>query len=185
MSDLSRAAVGLFAVLAAPGALALFAAFAPSAPSSRLRLVAAVGSLAFAVLAVAGALGEPVLDWLDVSAENFQLAGGIVMLPLAFRLLWWGESGAPTATQPFWRASSLMLGPVPVVLMLSYSARFGFGTALGAAAVALLASGLLLMAGAWVTGRLGQGGSALLGRFNGALIVVLAVELMVDGVQSV
>jgi len=185
MNDFTRAAVGLFAVIAAPGGLGGFAAFAPAAISARLRLVIGVMGLTFAALALAALLSDPVLDWLDVSAENFQLAAGAVMLPLALRLLWWGEQGMPSASLPFWRALSLVFGPVPVVVMLSYSARFGTGTALGAAGVALLVSGGLLLAGGWIAARLGAAGCSLLGRFNGALIVVLAVELMLDGIHSV
>jgi small neutral amino acid transporter SnatA (MarC family) len=184
VSDLTRAAVGLFAVIAAPGALAAFASLSEIALGPRLRLVAAATLAAFAGLALIAAVDGPLLDWLDISPESFQVAAGVVMLPLAGRLLWTGETWAPRAASPAVKAWSLLSGPVPTVLILSYSARFGLATALGAAAIALGASAALLMVSGWLSARLGAG-LGLLGRFNGALIAVMAIELMVDGVQSV
>jgi small neutral amino acid transporter SnatA (MarC family) len=185
MTDFSRVVIGIFAVVAAPGALSVFTAFAPAAPVARLRLVIGVMGLTLGALALAALLSDPVLDWLAVSGETFQLAASAVMAPLALRLLWWGEQGMPSASLPFWRAWSLVFGPVPVVVMLSYSSRFGIGTALGGAAVALLVSGALLWASPWLAARLGRAGSSMLGRFNGALIVALALEMMVNGIHSV
>jgi small neutral amino acid transporter SnatA (MarC family) len=183
MTDLTRAAIGLFAVMAAPGALAAFSALAAMLLADRMRAVGSAGLLAFATLAFIAAVNDPILDWLSVSGENFQTAAGIVMGPLAFRLLWTGETWAPQSSSIILRAWSLLSGPVPAVLMLSYAARFGFGTATGAAIIALAASAVILLASGWLSTRLGplQG---VLGRFNGALIVVLAVELILDGVQS-
>jgi small neutral amino acid transporter SnatA (MarC family) len=183
MTDLTRAAAGLFAVMAAPGALAAFASLAALSERDRLRAIAIASLLALGALALIAALAEPALDWLSVTAENFQVAAGIVMLPLAFRLLWTGETWAPQSSSLILRGWSLLASPVPVVAILGYSARFGFGTALGAAVIALAASAAILLASGWLAARLGAG-RGVLGRFNGALIIVLAVELMLDGVQS-
>jgi small neutral amino acid transporter SnatA (MarC family) len=185
MTDFTLALVGFFAVFAAPGALGVFATFAPVTVYARFRLVIGAGVLTFIGLIAAALLSDPILDWLSVTGENFQLAAGIVMLPLALRLLLWGEQGMPSAAEPFWRAWALLFGPAPVVLMLSYDARFGTGTALGGAAVALLVSGALLLAASWLAARLGRVGCAMLGRFNGALIVAMAIEVIVDGIHSV
>jgi small neutral amino acid transporter SnatA (MarC family) len=185
VTDFSLALVGFFAVFAAPGAVGVFAAFAPAATLGRLRLLVGALSLTFGGLVAAALISDSVLDWLSVTGENFQLAAGIVMLPLALRLLLRGEQGMPSASSPFWRAWTLLFGPVPGVLMLSYAARFGTGTALCGAALALLVSGALLLAAPWLAARLGKTGCSMLGRFNGALIVAMAIELIVDGIQSV
>jgi small neutral amino acid transporter SnatA (MarC family) len=184
MNDFTRAAVGIFAVLAVPAALRIVAAYMPSLPRERLRLVSGAALFAFVALSLVAAVSSSFLDWLDVSAENFQLAASVVMLPLAIRLLWTGETWTPSATSPFWRTVSLLLGPVPVVATLSYSARFGFGDTLAAAAAALLLSAALLMAATWLLSR-APAVRPLLGGFNGALIILLAIELMLDGIHSV
>ncbi len=185
MNDFLRIAAGLFAVTAAPGALGVFSAFAPPVPPARLRLLTGVMGLSFGLLALVAVSSDSVLDWLDISAENFQVAAGLVMLPLALRLLWSGAQGEPSAASPFWRAWSLTFGPTPAVLMLSYSARFGVEMALGGAVTALLVSGGLLMASDRIAARLGSGGCSMLARLTGALVVLLAVESMINGFQSV
>ncbi len=185
MNDFTRIAVALFAVLNAPGVLGAFSAIATGSASERLKLIAGVLGLTFAVLLATALLSDSVLEWLNITPENFQLAAGIVMLTLALRLLWTGGLGAPNLAPRFWGALSLVLSPVAVVAMLSYSARFGTGTSIGAMGLAVLVSGCLLMASAWLGQRLGTVGLGALARFNGALIVLLAVELIIDGIQSV
>jgi small neutral amino acid transporter SnatA (MarC family) len=184
MNDLIRAAIGLFAVMSALGAKTTLASLIAEPPPALRRLLAVAALLAFAGLAVVAAVSSPILDWLAVSPENFQLAAGLTMLPLAYRLLWAGTVWLPGPASATWRVWSLLSGPVPAVLILSYSARFGFETALGAAAVALAASATVLLAGAWLAGRFGVV-QEMLGRCNGVLIIALAIELMLDGVHSV
>jgi multiple antibiotic resistance protein len=185
MSDFLLTTLSVFAVIAAPAAIARFAPFAPNVTSARLQLVSLVFGLVLGVLAIAIFISEPFLDWLSVSGESFQTAAGLVMLPLAARLLWSGQRPEAPASSSLWRATSLMLGPAAPVIALSYSARFGIATALGASALAVLLSAALLMVSPRLTRRVPAAALSILGRFNGALIVILAVELIVDGIQSV
>ncbi len=185
MNDFTRVAVALFAVLNTLGVIGAFSTFTPDDRATRTKIVAAVLGLTFAVLAVTAIVSDPVLDWLDISPENFQSAAGSVMLVLGLRLLWSGELGAPNLSSQFWGAVTLVLGPVPVVAMLSYSARYGVGTSIGAAVVALLVSAGVLIASGWLSSVLKTNGRSVLARSNGALIVLLAIQLIVDGIQSV
>jgi multiple antibiotic resistance protein len=185
MTDFTRVAVALFAVLNTPGVIRAFAALAPTDASGRTRFVGTVLGLTFASLAVVAIVSDPVLDWLDISPENFQVAAGIVMLVLALRLLWSGELGAPNLRSPYWGALSLVLGPVPVVAILGYATRYGIGTSIGAAVVAVVVSAVVLMTSRWLGKALRAPGRSVLARCNGALIVLLAIQLIVDGIQSV
>jgi multiple antibiotic resistance protein len=185
MSDSMLTTLSVFAVIASPAAIASFAAFAPTVDAARIQLLALVFGLVLGTLAIAIFISDPFLDWLSVSGESFQTAAGLVMLPLAARLLWSGQRPEAPASSSFWRATSLVLGPASAVIALSYSARFGVATALGASALAVLLSAALLMVSPWLACRVPAAALSLLGRFNGALIVILAVELIVDGVQSV
>jgi len=193
--DFSLAAAGLFAAVAPLGGLPVFLALARGS-TARQRLTAAtlVATACFALMAAAAAIAGSVLDWLEVSGENFQLAAAAVMLPLAARLLWSGRSlSLPPQDDrpPLLRAwlmpltLPLLAGPAPLVAAMSYSARFDAGLTIGAAALVAALTGTLLAAPLFRP----RGRSAtvvdILGRFNGALLVVVAVELFVDGIQSV
>ncbi len=193
MSDFWHAALGLFAAVAPFGAAPVFVALTrDSAPARRTALAVAGAALALGLLAAAALLSDPVLDWLDVSGENFQLAAGLIMLPQALQLLWKGESLTVEQAHGAWYVGALsplavpvLAGPASMAAALAYSSRYGDGEIIGASALVLGASAAVLLAAAWLGRRLAPLGFATLGRFSGALLVAIAVELVVDGVQSV
>ncbi len=192
MNEFWRAALGLVAAAAPFGALPVFAALvADATPGWRARLGLAAGVASLALLAAAALLSGPFLDWLDVSPENFQLAAGLVMLPPSFRLIVWGDSmtpsegGAPGLAWLVPMAVPLIAGPASLAGAMSYGARFGEGTAVGAAALAVAASAAVLAASPWLSRVLHPAGVSALARLSGALLVIVAVELMLDGVHSV
>jgi small neutral amino acid transporter SnatA (MarC family) len=112
------------------------------------------------------------------------------MLPQAFHLLVRGESLGGTGLKWDGRVTSLLVvvfpllaGPAALGATVSYGTRFGTGTAIGAAFVALVLTALIL---AFAAGRAWDGRVIrALAMLNGALLVVIAVEMAVDGVQSV
>ena len=107
------------------------------------------------------------------------------MISPALTLLWSGRREVAVDAGPLWRGWTLVFGPSAAVLALSYAARFGTGTTLAGIAVALLASAALLLFSSRIAAWLGRSGCSMLGRLNGALIVVMAVELILDGIHSV
>ncbi len=194
MRDFSLAAVGLFAAVAPLGGLPVFLAFAGgSTARQRLTTAALMAVACFALMAAAAATAGPVLDWLEVSGENFQLAAAAVMLPPAVRLLWSGRSlSLPPADRPpllrVWLMPltlPLLAGPTPFVTAMSYSARFDAGLAIGAAALVAAVTGTLLAASVFRPENRTSLLVDVLARFNGGLLAVVAVELFVDGIQSV
>lgn len=195
--DFARAALGLFAAVAPLGGVSAFAALTAAMTARRgIAVAVASGLAALALLTATIAGGDAFLDWLDVSPESFQLAAGLAMLPLAFRLLWRGDTFAIAPDGPLpdvaaWRAAlvplttPLVAGPASLVAALSYGTREGEGTALGAAAAVVAITAAIFAAGPWLTAHLRERELRTLGRLSGALLVVVAVELMIDGVRSV
>jgi len=194
MSDFLRCLVGLFAAVAPLGALAV--ALAERARGSEARLPdplrLAVLSPAAALVALTGAalLSDPLLDVLNVSGENFQFAAGAAMVPLAMRLILMGDSmAAPEGRLPRYDwlvpyGVPLLAGPVSLIAAVSYAARFGEAEAIGASAVVLALVGALFAA----VPRLDRVPLVVvqtLGRLSGGVMLVIAVELVVDGVHSV
>jgi small neutral amino acid transporter SnatA (MarC family) len=108
------------------------------------------------------------------------------MLPQALQLVWRGRtlSGAEAGTiVPL--AAPLLAGPASLAAAMSYGTRFGEMEAAGASALVLFGAGGLLLAGEWAERKLGRATIGLLGRLNGALLVIIAIEMAVDGVRSV
>jgi multiple antibiotic resistance protein len=189
MSEFIRLLVGMFAVVAPPGAVvALCRTHALDDHASQVtRLRAAVAS--FGVLAAFALLSGPILDWLDVSAESFQFAAGAAMFPLALRLVLAGDSAELPGRLPSYGwlvplAVPLLAGPSAIIAAISYSARFGEGQAILATAGVLMVTAALLAAMEWFE-RFPPIILHTAGRLSGGLLIVIAVELAVDGVRSV
>jgi multiple antibiotic resistance protein len=185
VSEFVRALLGIFAAVAPLGAVPVFLDAHVPAPE-RSRVLAVMFGAALALLAAAALLAEPFLDWLDVSPESFQLAAGVIMLPQALHLLWRGRTlsdAGSGAVVPL--AAPLLAGPAALAAAMSYATRFGEGEAIGASALVLLTSVGIMLGGGWAASRTSAAVLGLLGRLNGALLVVIAVELIVDGVKSV
>ncbi|MCH7483928.1 MAG: MarC family protein [Chloroflexi bacterium] len=193
MTDILRAAVGIFATLAPFGLIPAFLAASRDAREENARAgrtLPLAGITALVVLLVAVLLADPFLDFLDVSAENFQAAAAVIMLPLAARLLWSGHSLglSDVATSRPWLlplAIPGLAGPASLGAVVAYSGRYGEADAAIAVAIAIMAASALLYAAGFLQRALGERAIGVLGRLSGALIVAIAVELAVDGVRSV
>lgn len=185
MSEFARAALGLLAAVAPFGALPVFLD-ARTEGADQWRIIAGMCVVAFLLMGVAVLVAEPFLECLDISPENFQLAAGLIMLPQALQLLvrgrTLGNEGSP-GLLPL--AVPLLAGPASIAAAMSYGARFGEETAAGASALVLFATAGLLLVGEWVERTAERAAIGQLGRLNGALLVVVAIEMIVDGVRSV
>ncbi|MCH7617644.1 MAG: MarC family protein [Chloroflexi bacterium] len=193
MTEILRAAVGVFATLAPFGLIPAFLAVSGNGredEDSRGRTLLLTVITALAVLLVAVVLTDPFLGFLDVSGESFQGAAAVIMAPLAIRLLWSGRSLglSEVATSRPWLlplAIPGLAGPASLGIVVAYSGRYGETDAAAAVVIAIVAAGALLYAGGFLQRTLGERAIGVLGRLSGALIVAVAIELAVNGVRSV
>ncbi len=194
MTEVLRAAVGVFATLAPFGLIPAFLAASrdgSEGDSARDgRTLPLAGITALVVLLVAVLLTDPFLGLLDVSGENFQAGAAVIMAPLAVRLLGSGRSRglSEVATNRPWLlplAIPGLAGPASLGAVVAYSGRYGEADSAAAVAIAIVAASALLYAGGFLHRALGERAIGVLGRLSGALIVAIAVELTVDGVRSV
>ena len=193
MTEILRAAAGIFAALAPFGLIPAFLAAARDRDGNDARAgrtLPLAGITALVVLLVAVLLTDPFLGFLDVAPESFQAAAAVIMLPLAARLLWSGRSLGPgeMATSRPWLlplAIPGLAGPASLGAVVAYSGRYGEADAALAVTIAIVAASALLYAGGFLQRALGERAIGVLGRLSGALIVAIAVELAVDGVRSV
>lgn len=193
MTEILRAAVGVFATLAPFGLIPVFLAVSGNGredEDSRGRTLLLTFITALAVLLVAVVLTDPFLGFLDVSGESFQGAAAVIMAPLAIRLLWSGRSLglSEVATSRPWLlplAIPGLAGPASLGIVVAYGGRYGEAEAAAAVVIAIVAAGALLYAAGFLQRTLGERAIGVLGRLSGALIVAVAVELAVNGVRSV
>jgi small neutral amino acid transporter SnatA (MarC family) len=201
MSDILRAALGLFAVLASAGGMRVFLATIPRAEAQEMaglsfRAAASnalpAGGVAFVLLVAAALVADPFLDAIQVSGPSFTFAAAAAMTPLAGRLLLDGDSMAVPEPghrrAPAWLlpvAVPLLASPSAVIAAIAYSGKYGEGDAIAALAIATGMSAAILAASPWVFRSLGNFGIGVVGRLSGALVVAIAVSLAVSGVHNV
>lgn len=196
MSDFAICLAGVFATVAPFGALSAVLRYQRDARKQspdvlrtwRLPLLAPAA--AFAALAVAALVSDPLLDVLQISGPSFEFAAAAAMVPLTIRLLVFGDSLAP----PVWKlpdyawlvpfALPLLAGPVSLIGAISYANRFGVVEAMVAVAIALsLTAALFATLPFWQKAR--PFVVQMLGRLSGGLLVAMAAEMVLDGLHSV
>jgi small neutral amino acid transporter SnatA (MarC family) len=197
VSDFIICLAGLFASVAPFGALGTVLRYkrdiarqqSPDALQlGRLTLFSPVA--AFVLIAIAALVSDPLLDALRISGPSFEFAAAAAMLPLAIRLLVFGDSMTPPAWKlpdlawlmPF--ALPLLAGPVSLIAAISYADRFGVAEAIVAAAIPLSLTGTLFATlPRWQRAR--PLVVQMLGRLSGVLLVAMAAEMVLDGLYSV
>jgi small neutral amino acid transporter SnatA (MarC family) len=197
MTDFAICLAGLFATVAPFGALTAVLRYKrdiarqPSPDALRAwRLPLLAPAAAFAVLAIAALVSDPLLDALHISGPSFEFAAAAAMVPLTIRLLVFGDSMAVPAWKlpdyawfvPF--AMPLLASPVSLIGAISYANRFGVVEAMLAVAIALsLNATLFATLPLWQRSR--PLVAQMLGRLSGVLLVAMAAEMVLDGLHSV
>ena len=193
MSDFLRALLLFLAISNAAGAALAFDVDLLRDARRRIAVGLAAWVVAVALAALAVVTRERLLDALQVSAASFDLAAGAVMVVAALRPLWSGRTVdvAGDAGERAWRlavaplAVPALAGPAALVAAVAYADRYGDGATVAAAAVAFAVTAAAV-AGARALNRV-VGGAALgsTSRLTAAVLIVLALALIVDGVQRV
>lgn len=189
MTDFLRLAViFIAAVNPAWAALVYSRLHNPVEPHWQTRAVTvAVGTaIAAALLLAAALLADALLDALDVQPETFRVAAGIVMAGMGVVTVI-GRRPLEVDSPDGWTrgvyplAVPFLAGPAALVAAVIYSLDEGAGQAISAAAIALaLAAVLALLSGKWSRPFLAAAAPLL-----GALLVIIAAGLIVDGVQAI
>jgi small neutral amino acid transporter SnatA (MarC family) len=197
MTDFAICIGGLFATVAPFGALSAVLTYKreraaqpdPDALQDR-QLALVAPAAAFAALAIAALVSDPLLDALHISGPSFEFAAAATMIPLAIRLLVFGDSMAA----PRWKLPGyawlvpfslpLLAGPVSLIAALSYADRIGVVETIVAAAVTLaVTAGLFATLALWQRTRIIF--VQMLGRLSGVLLVAMAAEMVLDGIHRI
>ncbi len=133
--------------------------------------------------------GSWVLNLLAVRQDALQISGGILLLLIAIGMVFPGKSvleDGETA-EPFIVpiAVPLLAGPSAIALLLTYSSKHGdeFTALLMALLMAWAGTALVLLAGERIVRLLGNRGTQAMERLMGLLLVLIGVQMLLDGVS--
>ena len=188
-----QAFVTLFVIMDPPGATPIFLALVKDQPSRKRILMAWQGATVSLIVIVAFAIfGKFILDYLHISVEALQGAGGLLLLLIALELLTGRDSSSDSskdvnvALVPL--GKPLLAGPgaiVTTIVFVQNADTASMKLALAAAIVAVhLAIGLTLMFSTKVVGLIKESGVTLLARIAGLLLAAIAVEMIVQAIKG-
>lgn len=145
-------------------------------------VVIAVGGVA-----LLGAVSAPLLESLQITPETFLIAAGLVAIIAGARTVFFPEPFLEPALEG-WRsglwplAFPRLLSPEVIALSLALPGQRGTGFMIAAAAIGIVASGLLTLIGSDGTGRRVH---TALGAIAGAVLVVVGIWMMIEGIRDV
>ncbi len=190
--DLASAILTLFLILDPLGNIPVFLSVLRQVPPERRRRVLLREiCLAYLVLLAFLFLGKSFLLFLGLNRETISIAGGIVLFLIAIRMIFPRESFSQSESfegEPFIvpLAIPLFAGPsaFAALLLMERSTPGGQQALLLAMTIAWAASGLILLASSFFYRILRERGLIAMERLMGMVLVMLAVQMFMNGVKA-
>lgn len=190
--DILSAVITLFLIMDPLGNIPLFlSALKNVSPGRRRRVLVREIVFAYVVLLACLFVGSLALELLGLEQESISVAGGIVLFLIALRMIFPGDGGAAGETpegEPFLvpLAVPLIAGPstLAALLLLQRSSPGQMGSLFVALTIAWALSGAILLASPFFYRLLRERGLMAMERLMGMLLVMVAVQMFLNGVKT-
>jgi multiple antibiotic resistance protein len=190
--DIVSAAVLLAIIMDPLGNIPLFHSLLGRYPQAqRLRIIARELVFAYLVLLLFLVAGQAVLRYLGLEQPALGVAGGVVLFVIALRMVFPhadGVHGGELEDEPFIvpLAVPMLAGPstVSAVLLLVSRDPGRFWTWFAALTLAWCFSAAVLLASGALFEVLGQRALRALVRLTGMLLIMISVQMLMDGVSA-
>ncbi len=191
-NDIATVSVTLFFIMDPLGNVPVFnAILANFSKKRRMLIVARELCIALAILLMFLFSGNAILGFLGLSQSSLNIAGGILLFIIALRMIFpkpHGETETADDEDPFLvpLAIPMVAGPstIAVLLLLSSSQPDRMLEWSIALILAWLGSTVLLVASPFLMSVLGTRGSRALERLMGMILVILATQMLLNGVRD-
>jgi multiple antibiotic resistance protein len=168
--------VTLLVIFDPPGATPIFLALvSDKSQRERTRLAWQAAGVSLFVIATFALFGRFILNYMNVSIEALQAAGGLLLLYVSLELL--TGKGNETASE------GTNIGMVPLgTPLLAHTPERVSGLVVAIIAVHLII-GLVLMTSTHVLKLIKESGVTLLARIAGLLLAAIAVQMLADAIK--
>ncbi|PKG55213.1 hypothetical protein CXF83_02230 [Shewanella sp. Choline-02u-19] len=190
--DTFSAAVMLFLIMDPLGNLPIFASILRHIePKKRRRVLIRELLFALAIMMLFLFAGEAILNFLNLRSESVSIAGGIILFLIAIRMIFpqpGGVVGLAAGEEPFIVPMAIPLMAGPSVLAALILLAHTDGSRMMDWTVALLAawglSAIILLFYKVFTKVLGEKGLTAVERLMGMVLVMISVQMFLDGIAS-
>jgi multiple antibiotic resistance protein len=184
--------VTLFVIMDPPGATPIFLALvSDKSPKERIRLAWQAAAISLVVIASFALFGQFVLEYMKVSMEALQAAGGLLLLYVSLQLLTGrideidGSTNKNVALVPL--GTPLLAGPGAIVATMIFVKQVdspAYAVGLIAAVVAVhITIAIALMASTKILAIIKDSGVTLVARIAGLLLAAIAVQMLADAIK--
>lgn len=182
-------AILLFLIMDPFGNLVVINSLLKDLPSRQRQLtILREAGIATAILIMAVLCGGWFLELLGLKEHSLRVAGGIVLFIIALGMLFPSRRAieesldSPPFIVPI--AMPLIAGPSAISMVILFSEKESALLVMGAVGIASALSTLLLVASPFIIGFLGKRGSIALERLMGMLLIMISVQMILDGIDS-
>lgn len=189
----AQAFVTLFVIMDPPGATPIFLGLVKDrSPRKRIKLAWQAAAVSLFVIATFAIFGQLILDYMHVSIEALQAAGGLLLLYVALQLLTGAsKSGSESQSENIGMVplgTPLLAGPGAIVATMIYVQQADtnaqiLGLALAIVAVHLII-GTVLMASTKIVKVIKESGVTLLASIAGLLLAAIAVQMLANAIKA-
>ena len=186
--DVLKASLALFIIIDPLGNVPIFISLTEEMDAGQRRSILRTAALvAFILLLVFALLGQQVLEIFGVSLYSFMIAGGILLLILATKILvsgtWDEERTTPESVGVVPLAFPLLVGPGAITATIVTLQTSGVAVALASIFVALGVTWAVLRSVDRIYGLLGRTGAMVIARLMAIFIAAIAVGFILDGIK--
>jgi multiple antibiotic resistance protein len=190
-ADIAAAAATLFFVMDPLGNIAIFnGVLSRFPPQRRAQITARELVIALAIMLVLLFAGTAILNFLGLTQPSLNIAGGVLLFIIALRMIFPGAAGevATEKDEPFIvpLAMPMVAGPstIAILLLLSSTEPERIWEWCTALVIAWAVTTAILTASPFLLRVLGDRGLRALERLMGMLLVLLATQLLLNGVRE-
>jgi multiple antibiotic resistance protein len=187
ISELGKAAIALFIIVDPFGNIPIFIGLTENVPEVQRKKVYNTATLVGVILLLVFAFtGQEILNIFGLSIFAFEVAGGILLLIIAIRILISGDrektESSPESLGAVPIAIPLLVGPGAITTTIFNLQAFGSVIAILSVLIVLFLTWLILRFINRIYKFLGKTGSLVIGRVMALLIAAIAVQYILIGV---
>ncbi|MCL1077137.1 YhgN family NAAT transporter [Parashewanella spongiae] len=190
--DIFSATVMLFLIMDPLGNLPIFASILRHIdPAKRRKVLIRELLFALAIMMLFLYAGEAILTFLNLRPESVSIAGGIILFLIALKMIFpqpGGVVGLAAGEEPFIvpMAIPLMAGPsiLATLILLAHTDSSRMSDWTIALVLSWAASAVILMFYQLFTRLLGEKGLTAVERLMGMVLVMISVQMLLDGLSD-
>ena len=187
ISELIKAAIALFIIVDPLGNIPIFVGLTENMAINQRKKVFNVATLvAFVLLLVFAFTGNEILTIFGISIESFEVAGGILLLIIAIRILISGSmhehAETPESVGAVPIAIPLLVGPGAITTTIFNLQVYNTAVTIAAVIIVLSITWVILRFIGRIYRFLGKTGSVVIARVMALMIAAIAVQYILTGI---